>query len=130
MKSNRKVLNLAKQRFEAWRRNPERGKRIPAELWQLAVAAAREHGVSRVATHLKVEYSSLHRHFKTATARNQAPVPDRMEFVEVPGNVLSGPDGGAIQIEDPNGIRLRVEWNGAPPRNLEEIAQTLWSSRA
>jgi len=53
--------NLAKAvvRFDQWRRGDSSTGRIPDSLWNLAVDLAREHGLSRTATALKLGHYDL-----------------------------------------------------------------------
>ena len=50
-------LEVAKARFEEWRRNRRGRASIPDELWASAVEVARREGVSRTATELRVEWN-------------------------------------------------------------------------
>jgi hypothetical protein len=54
-------LSRAAVRFEQWRGRRTAGARIPATLWKSAVKLAGRHGVSRVATVLKLDYYALKR---------------------------------------------------------------------
>ena len=52
-------LARGRDRFEVWRRARKPGARIPDELWTLAVKLADDHGLSRTASVLKLDYYSL-----------------------------------------------------------------------
>jgi hypothetical protein len=54
-----KDLVRASSRFQTWRRLRKGGSRIPPSFWRLAVRLARDHGVSRTAAALKLDYYSL-----------------------------------------------------------------------
>jgi hypothetical protein len=62
-----KDLVRASSRFQTWRRRRKGGSRIPPLLWSLAVGLARDHGVSRTATALKLDYYSLKKQVEAAT---------------------------------------------------------------
>ncbi len=47
------VLSDVRSQFERWRKSRTRGTRIPAALWQAAVEAAGESGVSKTAQELR-----------------------------------------------------------------------------
>ena len=64
MKSNRSFsldIEEARRRLEVWRKSRSRGKRIPDQLWALAVSLARTHGASRVSQRLGMDYNGLKR---------------------------------------------------------------------
>jgi hypothetical protein len=64
------TLAEGKRRFERWRQSSRRGRHIPEELWSLAVGLASEHGVSKTASTLRLEYYALKRQLeKIATLR-------------------------------------------------------------
>src|SRR5580692_2221237 len=52
-------LSALSQKIEQWRSQKPRSRSMPEELWQEASEAARNLGVSRVATALKVGYATL-----------------------------------------------------------------------
>ena len=60
-------LSRAAVRFEQWRGRSAAGAKIPATLWKSAVKLAGRHGVSRVATVLKLDYYALKRRLGAAT---------------------------------------------------------------
>jgi hypothetical protein len=113
-------------RFAAWRRNrPHRGSRIPEILWGAAVQLAREWGVSQTSQRLGLDYYSLKRRLQ---GKPPAAIPARpVEFVEIPGKVLSAGPGCVVELQDPKGLRLRVELRDAA--GAESVARSLWRAR-
>ena len=61
-----KDLAQARSRFETWRQRRQGGRRIPQSLWDLAVRLASQHGVSRTATALGLDYYSLKKQAQAA----------------------------------------------------------------
>ena len=116
-------LGHARRRFEAWRRGRRGRARIPEELWQAAVGVAREHGVSKAAQELHVDYYALKRRLKATPI--PAPADDSVEFLEIPGKVLSAGPGCAVELQDREGRRLRVELRDVA--HVESVARMLWS---
>ena len=57
--TNEPMLGGLRRRFASWRKKRLSGSRIPEALWQAAAKAAREHGVSKTARLLGVDYYSL-----------------------------------------------------------------------
>ncbi len=116
---------LLRGRFLAWRRERSRGTRIPEPLWRGAIEAARERGVWQTSKHLGIDYYSLKRRLKAAPPAATRDKP--MEFVEIPGKVLSAGPGCVVELQDGQGLRLRVELRDAA--GAESLAQTLWRTR-
>ena len=97
------------RRFQTWRASRVRGQRIPAELWQAAIAVARVHGINPTVAALKLNYYDLQRRLSGGTARQDwcAPAPI---FVELPaGSMCSGAgERGGVELVHAGGTRLIV----------------------
>ena len=99
------ALVRAQERFEAWRRKRQSGDRIPKKLWALAVKLAGDHGVSRTATLLKLDYHALKNRLETRDS-------DSATFVELSAPTPSVPGECVIEFEDGLGASLRVHLRG------------------
>lgn len=122
--TNGQGLTELRHRFGQWRQRRSRGRRIPEELWQAAVRAAREHGVCKTALQLRVDYYSLKRRLTVSSPAAEA---GSVEFMEIPQKVLSAGPGCVLELQDPKGLRLRVELRDAA--GAEVLAKALWSHR-
>ena len=129
---SRDILSDVQIQFERWRRRRPRGTRIPAALWGAAVEAAREHGVSKAAQALRLDYYGLKKRLESgpelcAEAPRGPEAASEPRFLEIP---LSGSACGSecvLELEDGQGARLRVELKGVAPLELEPLARALWS---
>src|ERR1700685_2654832 len=118
------------QRFERWRSSHQGRLPIPKALGASAAEVARDHGVFRTATILRLEYAKLKRMTKSA-----APVKRRAaspaEFLELvaPHVAPSGSDltECVIELEGPRG-KMRVQWKGAAAPDLAGMSRGLWES--
>jgi hypothetical protein len=125
------------RRFEAWRRNPSRGRRIPENLRALAAQAAGEDGVSPTARRLGLDYGTLKGWMETERPPRPklAPPKPKAQFLEVHQAVLpSGPVLAtgpicAVELQDPSGRRLRVEYRNVKAPQLGSVARMLWCAR-
>ncbi|MGH7410820.1 MAG: hypothetical protein ACREJ6_07150, partial [Candidatus Methylomirabilis sp.] len=78
----------------------------------------------KVARQLGVDYYSLKRRV-TGTRRSTSA--ESVKFVEIPPKVLSTGPGCVLALEDPKGLKLRVElWDA---QGAESMAAFLWSHR-
>lgn len=120
------ALRQAQDRFEAWRRTRERGTRIPRELWKLAVRLAEQHGVSRTASVLKLDYHAL----KNRLQVKSSPATDASAaFVEIAPPVMPVPGECLIEFEDGAGACLRVRLRGCDAPDLVALGRSFWSDR-
>jgi hypothetical protein len=118
------------RRFERWRSSHQGRLPIPKALWASAAEVAREHGVFRTATILRLEYAKLKRMMKSA-----APVKRRAaspaEFLELVAPQVAPAGPGltecVIELEGPRG-KMRVQWKGAAAPDLAGLSRGLWES--
>ena len=120
----RDILRDVRSQFERWRRSRPRGTRIPAALWQAAVEAAGEHGVSKTAQELSLDYYGLKKRLESAPTAPSA-ASNGGGFLEIP--LPSTAPECVLELEDGQGSRLRVELKGAAPAELETLARAFWS---
>lgn len=117
-----KDLLLARCRFQTWRRLRKGGSRIPPPLWRLAVGLASDHGVSRTATALKLDYYSLKKQVEAAT---DPPQSSRPAFVELPAPVMVGKQG-LFELDNGSGATMRVQLLGYDAAEIEVLARSFW----
>ena len=122
---NEQNLEHLEEQFREWRQTRARGSRIPAPLWEAAVKAAGEYGVYKTSKRLGLEYDVVVRRMKEASGASEGV--GAVDFVEIPGKIVSGGSGCAIEIEDGKGMRLRVELCHAT--GVESVARSLWKAR-
>jgi hypothetical protein len=119
-----KDLAQAQSRFEAWRERRPGGRRIPQPLWNLAVQLASQHGVSRTATALGLDYYSLK---KQAEAAAQQPSSRSPAFVELPAPVVVGKQA-LFELDNGAGATMRVQLLGYDAADVEALARRFWGA--
>lgn len=117
-----KDLVQARSRFQTWRRLRKGGSRIPLPLWRLAVGLASDHGVSRTAAALKLDYYSLK---KQVAATAEHPLSSSPEFVELPAPVMIGKQG-LFELDNGSGATMRVQLVGYGVAEIEVLARSFW----
>lgn len=112
------------RRFQTWRASRVRGQRIPAELWEAAMAVARVHGINATVAALKLNYYDLQRRLQGGAARQggRAPAP---VFVELPAGSMSGGEGerGMVELVHAGGARLIVHRGAAGSDELLAVVK-------
>lgn len=124
---SRNSLDVIQRKFERWRSRRRPGTRIPEALWQAAVEVGREHGVSKTAQELRLDYYALKKRLESMTREDLAVEPRRKNgFVEIP---LCAPSVGPECVLELEGrqARLRVELKGSATAELETLARAFWS---
>lgn len=112
------LAELAGQ-FEDWRRSrTTEQERIPPSLWDRAVALSTVLPCARVARRLRLRSTDLRKRGlagpATVATEVAGPVPDFVE-VPAPGPGPATPGITLIEVERPDGARLRLRYRDAPP---------------
>ena len=126
-RSSSDLLSDVRRQFERWRGSRKRGTRIPEALWRAAAEAAREHGVSKTAQALRLDYYALKKRVESVAEKRPAVAPSsEVKFLEIPLGASTGRPECVLEFEDGRGARLRVELQGAALAQLETVARSLW----
>ena len=119
------------RRFERWRSSHQGRLPIPKALWASAAEVAREHGVFRTATILRLEYAKLKRMAKSAAPAGKRRTASPAEFLELVAPQVAPAGPGltecVIELEGPRG-KMRVQWKGAAAPDLAGLSRGLWES--
>ncbi len=117
------VLAKTRGRIARWRDTcPYRGAAMPAALWAAAIALARQHGLYTTARTLRVDYGALKKRLDVAEAGR---VPSAA-FVELPVVRPTGLGPCVIDLEAPQGGRMRIEVTGVTVADLVTLTQVAW----
>jgi len=127
-------LEIARRRFEDWRRTRPRRGPIPDALWALAVKLGAAHGNFRTARALGLDSAKLSRRARTAptaTLRTvKSPAPALREatttFVELPRTCADRRPDCSLVIERSSGARLRIEVRGADLADFATLLGRVW----
>ena len=112
------LAELAKQ-FDHWRQiRATAQERIPPALWDQAVALTVVLPCAQVARRLRLRSTDLRRRALVGptSGATEATAPS-LDFVEVPvpWPGLAAPGAALIEVERPDGARLRLHYRTAPP---------------
>jgi len=111
--------------FARWRETTRLGARIPEALWARAVELARTHGVARVATTLRLDYTRLKRRLTAEASAVAAPPP---AFVEMTLDLPPSGSGCIVALSDARGRALRIEWTRPVASEVAAVARSLWAA--
>lgn len=122
-------IAAVRSRIERWRSTrPGRGP-MPEDLWEEAVALAREHGLYRIARALPVDYGALKKRLERGGNAEPA------GFVEVDASRLLGaPEpvsaGAVVELSAGDGARLTVRLAAGEAVDLVGLARAFWGRGA
>jgi hypothetical protein len=125
-----RAVEAVRRRFENWRRDPGRGRRIPEELWQAAVELAARHGVWRTARALRLNNGELMKRLVATREAGVAGGSGATPFVELSPSALGMGGDWAVEIEDRKGTRLRVRLPGWVVPDLAALAREFLRSES
>lgn len=118
------ALSTARRQFDHWRsQQPNKRTRLPKELWQQAVALAKEHGLNKTARALGLKYYSLKKHLgETGTDALVVakPTPDFIELL--PETVTAGSVECMIEWAEGPNATVRMHIKGASASELTALA--------
>ena len=117
-------LAQARSRLQAWREQRQGARRIPQPLWDLAVRLVRQHGLSRTATALGLDYYSLKKHVEAVAQRPPSP---SSAFVELPAPLVVGKQA-LFELDNGAGATMRVQLLGYDAADVEALARRFWDA--
>src|SRR5262249_10995903 len=119
-----KDLAQARRRFQAWRERRQGGRRIPQPLWALAVRLVSQHGISRTATALGLDYYSLKKQVEAAgkEAPSRGPA-----FVELPAPAVVGKQA-LFELANGAGATMRVQLLGYDAADVDALTRRFWDA--
>ena len=117
-------LARVQNQFQTWRCRRQTGGRIPHRLWALAVRLVSQHGLSRTATALGLDYYSLR---KRVEAAGQEPPSRSPAFVELPAPVVVAKQA-LFELDNGAGATMRVQLMGYDAADVEALARRFWGA--
>jgi hypothetical protein len=122
------ALEVVRHQFEAWRKQRRCRGRIPEALWEAAVGLCREHSICEVSQSLRLNYNGLKN--RTPKARDMGLVVGKgsdLGFVKLDLGAPIVPPECLVEMEAPNGARMRISFRGSP-RDFDpvELGRAFW----
>ncbi len=120
-------LERVRRRFERWRETREGRPRIPESLWSQAARAARQFGVHRTCRALRLDYLVLKRRLNVEAdaTHGRSGGESHPSFVELVAAGSRSPAECVVELEDPSGLRMRIELKGIVAPDLVTLTRSL-----
>jgi hypothetical protein len=124
----RPSLESVRHQFETWRKRRRCRDRIPEALWEAAVELCMEHSIFEVSRALRLNYNGLKN--RTPKARDMDPAVGKrsaLGFVKLDLGAPIVPSECLVEMEAPNGAKMRMSFRGAP-RDFDpvELGRVFW----
>jgi hypothetical protein len=119
----KRELDEVRELFERWRENRKRGARIPAELWQAAVALFPRYTVNRISRALRLGYKDV----RTRVENERGGGVNDYLFQEYKFSGLKGHiDGCRLRVEDEAGRKIELDLKCIETGQLLQLLGGLW----
>ena len=83
---------------------------------------AREHGISKTAQVLRLDYYAIKKRMEGGPRHEEAG-----RFVEIPVPVASRGPACVLEVEDGDGARLRMELEGLGAHEVADLVRCVWN---
>ena len=113
--------------FEQWRNQQTRRTRLPKHLWSLATELAQEFGLSRTACALRLGYNCLKKQMEAPVLGHRSQVKYQTQFVELRPAQADPVTECAIECENVQGAKMRIQLKGQDLEGLTRLCRELWS---
>ena len=124
----RPTLESVGHQFGAWRKRRRCRGQIPEALWQAAVELCRDHSIFEVSRALRLNYNGLKNRVPKARDTGLA-VGRRSDFgfVKLDLGVPITPSECLVEMEAPNGAKMRMSFKGSP-RDFDpvDLSRVFW----
>ncbi len=122
-------LKLAQARkcFEQWRNEQTQRRRLPKHLWSLATELAQEFGLSRTVCTLRLSYNCLKKRMEMPVSSHPLQTKYQTQFVELQPAQADTVTECAIECENVQGAKMRIQLKGQDLEGLTRLCRELWS---
>ena len=119
-------LAQARKCFEQWRNKQTHRRRLPNHLWSLATELAQEFGLSRTACTLRLSYNCLKKRMKMPVSDHTLQTEYQTPFVELRPTQADPVTECAIECENIQGFKMRIQLKGQDLEGLTRLCRELW----
>jgi hypothetical protein len=113
--------------FEQWRNQQTRRTRLPKHLWSLATELAQEFGLSRTVCTLRLSYNCLKKRMETPVSDHTSQTKSQTQFVELRPAQADPVTECAIECENVQGAKMRIQLKVQDLEGLTRLCRDLWS---
>ena len=116
-----------RQQFERWRSQHKPYTHIPEPLWSLATELAREFGLNRTASMMRLDYYGLKKRLERPGPDDTSPATDGPSFLELRPVQATPAVECTIECQNAAGTQIRIQFKGQDLPDLTGLCGELWS---
>ena len=116
------TLEEARELFAAWRNKPHRARKIPEDLWTVAIGLCRRHSICAVSKALRLSYKDL----KVRVREDDGALSPK-PFVDL-GMLLPPQAGLVVECEDGARNRMRIQCSGPVDSGMVDLVKAFLAS--
>ena len=116
-----------RQQFERWRSQHKPYTHIPEPLWALATELAREFGLNRTASMMRLDYYGLKKRLERPGLDDTSPATDGPSFLELLPVQATPAVECTIECQNAAGTQIRIQLKGRDLPDLTGLCGELWS---
>ena len=116
-----------RQQFERWRSQHKPYTHIPEPLWALATELAREFGLNRTASMMRLDYYGLKKRLERPGLDDTSPATDGPSFLELLPVQATPAVECTIECQNAAGTQIRIQFKSQDLPDLTGLCGELWS---
>ena len=121
------TIESVRREFEDWRESRKLHEPIPTELWKAAASLCTTHRAYIIARKLRLNYTKLKEHLDAAQADLPAKeTSTEADFVDFGFAAFPGACEYVIEMQDPQGGKMRFQFKGNQSPDPMEICKVFW----
>jgi hypothetical protein len=124
------TLEAVCQQFEYWRQTRKKRCPIPEQLWQAAESLYPKHSLYHISKALRLNYTDLKQRFEQKQTDFIPPPIDCGEFIELNVNSPIAPAECLVEMEEPYGAKMRMQFKGGAGLDFLELGKLFLSRRS
>lgn len=123
------TLEEVRAQLENWRKTKTSIREpIPQKLWQQAVELCQKHSVSVISNALRLSYTDLRKRVYGPSVSKRPTNKKDPAFVEIKYQQPFLTSEATVEIEDKNGLKMRICFKGKPDVDLLSLAKVFLES--
>ena len=123
------TLEETSARLDNWRKTKSSIREpIPPKLWQQAVELCQKHSVSIISNALRLSYTDLKERVYGPSVSKPATNKKDPAFIEIKYQQPLLASEATVEIEDKNGLKMRICFKGKPDADLLSLAKVFLES--
>ena len=123
------TLKEVQNQFEAWRSTRKHREAIPDALWEAAAGLRKDYSIHQIAKALHLNYTDLKKRVQKLDNVSSPEAHTRSAFVELDFSRHILPTECIVEMEEPDGAKMRVHFKGGVDFDLLGLTKAFLGKR-